>query len=832
MTNNIEQKKNELESLQKDLTSVENAAAQKGETLAEMGEEIEALKAHLSTKEVKTNKKKDAIGKDAGAKNQSKIAGVRSLIGNYFEKFNQKKGTQKEITPNPLSATSAAQKEETIIKPAETPVVAKDATTSSAYEADMQRILDEKIAKIKLLEEKTRKDEEDQIALDKKNEESEKMMNIEIPAHQTKVVEENKKVETPVENKEMSWVDDYLASDESNNFNQEEADRKDLKGLSEEFIAHTDETKAKKEHRVNEFATKVVDTMIENTAIKKEEDKRLLEEAIKHKKEVIARYAEVKKRQVEIAPLLGDSRNRNLIEENDELIKEVLSLEKELERTKNVQIPEVTEPTIKKPRKILIRKKFSTMKALPEVGSVDINENPETITAETEEKVVLPREKIVLTKKGNPGTAEKPEPTNESTVVDEKGGEGKSDIKETAKVISPENTKTWKEMSEEGKEIISKPYRIVEKVSFFNRVLAKMSIAYNQFRINDKEGNSVVSKNKMDVLNIKSKASNASKNELLQIIEDMKKDGTPGVSSLLLKIKEIEKNEREINNAKDKIQSSIEKRENQIKLFANKRDQVAEKLIGHFEKKLAPIEEKLLGLEDSKNRLGLCILVSEAKHEESTRKLAVLNEKRAKLMATYSKLGYSESKTKRDAVIKLYDEQIKSSEEKIIKEIKKNTKKQNEINEKIAKTDAKAAPYRDKKNQYIRIKDGRPIKIELEERNVPRENMTRETTSSFPRPESSNKNAPTPKLNVTESSNPQVDGAPTALDLIKKYNDYLEQHKANKNIRIDQISFLRETTLRENNRLTTVKFIQIIKQYYKVNRIPESDYLSLINNMR
>lgn len=472
------------------------------------------------------------------------------------------------------------------------------------------------------------------------------------------------------------------------------------------------------------------------------------------------------------------------------------------------------------------------MKALPEVGSVDINENPETITAETEEKVVLPREKIVLTKKGNPGTAEKPEPTNESTVVDEKGGEGKSDIKETAKVISPENTKTWKEMSEEGKEIISKPYRIVEKVSFFNRVLAKMSIAYNQFRINDKEGNSVVSKNKMDVLNIKSKASNASKNELLQIIEDMKKDGTPGVSSLLLKIKEIEKNEREINNAKDKIQSSIEKRENQIKLFANKRDQVAEKLIGHFEKKLAPIEEKLLGLEDSKNRLGLCILVSEAKHEESTRKLAVLNEKRAKLMATYSKLGYSESKTKRDAVIKLYDEQIKSSEEKIIKEIKKNTKKQNEINEKIAKTDAKAAPYRDKKNQYIRIKDGRPIKIELEERNVPRENMTRETTSSFPRPESSNKNAPTPKLNVTESSNPQVDGAPTALDLIKKYNDYLEQHKANKNIRIDQISFLRETTLRENNRLTTVKFIQIIKQYYKVNRIPESDYLSLINNMR
>lgn len=53
----------------------------------------------------------------------------------------------------------------------------------------------------------------------------------------------------------------------------------------------------------------------------------------------------------------------------------------------------------------------------------------------------------------------------------------------------------------------------------------------------------------------------------------------------------------------DKLQGRIENRENRIKLFANKRDAIADRLITHYEKKLSPIEGRLGMLEDQRNEI-------------------------------------------------------------------------------------------------------------------------------------------------------------------------------------------------------------------------------------
>lgn len=419
---------------------------------------------------------------------------------------------------------------------------------------------------------------------------------------------------------------------------------------------------------------------------------------------------------------------------------------------------------------------------------------------------------------------------NESTITNESN-------EKVGSFVEPENKGFLNKMSEGGKNILSKAYEGIYKIPVVNRVVAKMGVAYNQFWIDLKEKKSVELKGKIETLNLKSETFNQSKNEIMRVMEDLKNDGIPGGESLLLKIKEIEQKEVEMSDKKDKLQSRIESRENKIKLYTNKRDNIADKMITNYEKKLSPMEEKLGNLEDYRNRLDLFVLGTEAKHEEQAQKLERIKERKNIIEQKYAAMGYSERKIKRDESIKFLEKQIEDGHKKIEEEKSRLSARQNEINNKIAKIDAKANPYRDRKNEFIRIKDGRPIKIDLEERHPIEENDKKEETSSHTRLENENSSAKPEqtssytRINTPDNSYYGAEQAPLMSDLIISHNKYLEKNNANSNLKIDASDLFKATKLSERNRITTKKFKEIVKQYYKTKKIPESSYLTLINNI-
>lgn len=100
---------------------------------------------------------------------------------------------------------------------------------------------------------------------------------------------------------------------------------------------------------------------------------------------------------------------------------------------------------------------------------------------------------------------------------------------------------------------MSKLYEGMYKIPVVNRAVAKMEIAYNQFWIDTKEEKAVELKGKMDSLDLQKNAISQSK-KILSIMDDFKKNGNPGFTSLQLKIKDIEKKEEKISNKKDSLQ--------------------------------------------------------------------------------------------------------------------------------------------------------------------------------------------------------------------------------------------------------------------------------------
>jgi len=400
--------------------------------------------------------------------------------------------------------------------------------------------------------------------------------------------------------------------------------------------------------------------------------------------------------------------------------------------------------------------------------------------------------------------------------------------------IEPENKGFFNKMSTGGKKIMSMAYEGIYKIPVVNRAVAKMEIAYNQFWIDKKEEKSVELKGKMDGLDIQSKTFGESKQEIISVMEDLKKEGNPGAASLQLKIKEIEREEAKIANKKNTIQSKIELRENKIKIFTNKRDQVADKLIGKYEKKLSPLEGKLENLQVYKDKLDLFVVSTEAKHEEQTAKLNIIKERKQILEQKFMSLGQSDRQIRRDKTIKFLEEQIETGHQKIEVEKKIMNAKNEEMNKKIAKADAKAMPYRDMKDEFIRVKDRRPIKIDLKEREKIVENKTTESTTSHTRTEAREETKAeqtTAHTREPSSATAAFENMPAVSQHILSINEYLKRNNASE-LQINQHEFLRATKLTEGLHVTQKKFKEIIAIYYKNKKIPESKYLGLLNNIK
>ncbi|MDZ4385287.1 MAG: hypothetical protein U0944_02595, partial [Candidatus Moranbacteria bacterium] len=243
-----------------------------------------------------------------------------------------------------------------------------------------------------------------------------------------------------------------------------------------------------------------------------------------------------------------------------------------------------------------------------------------------------------------------------------------------------------------------------------------MEIAYNQFRADKNEKKSAKFKSEMDVDDLSVNALDRSKAQIEATIETLKRQGMPGTESLQIKLKEIDRQKMEILSKKDKKQSKFEAKDNKVKLYVNHRDAITNRLIGRYDEKLYPMEKELEGLQACKRRADLEVAMMNAEHEASLIEMQEIEQQKAQLEEAYRSIGYSDKKIKKDVAIKILAEQLAQNRKRIGMENEVMAKRQDVIDRKIAKVDAKANPYRDKREDFARVKAGRPVDMKVKTR--------------------------------------------------------------------------------------------------------------------
>jgi len=418
-------------------------------------------------------------------------------------------------------------------------------------------------------------------------------------------------------------------------------------------------------------------------------------------------------------------------------------------------------------------------------------------------------------------------PNPEEVKNQEKAAEKAEASENTASVLSPENKSFLGRMSEGGEKIANQVYEGLYKIPDANRVVGKLEIAYNQFWIDRHQEKAVQFKEKMDGLDLRVGAFDQSKKEIESVIENFKQQNIPGVESLQIKLQDIDRQKAGLLNEKDRAQSKFEARDNKLKLYTNERDRVADKLIERHEEKLKPMEAEMERLQTFKDQTDLLVAVTEVKHKEQLAKLGDIEKKKTQIEEALRRTGMSEKEIGKFEAIKQLDEVLVGGREKVRIEKENLARRKAEINERIAKVDAKANLYRDKREEFVRVKEGRPIKIDVAARQRGAEFKGEEETRAHPRSEAAYE-ADSVSAGVERGSEVEEESAEDKEKLqtaafIGGWNTFLKETYKDAKF-IDGKDFLRATGLSEKHRLDFKDFKNILGKYLKYRKLPVDQF--------
>ena len=422
------------------------------------------------------------------------------------------------------------------------------------------------------------------------------------------------------------------------------------------------------------------------------------------------------------------------------------------------------------------------------------------------------------------------EEMKEEEIKDEEITEGaQEEVKEEEKIKEEEEIKEEEIKEEEVIEEVKKPKKAKEEIEIVSRKYYKLEdkliIAFSEFWADKHEEKSIALKNKVDALDSKINTIREAKREIETIIEEYKSEKLPGVESLQLKVKKMEREERDLLNKKDKAQSEIEARGDKIKLYINERDRAVNRFIERYNEKLEPMEEKLKILETNKDEVNLLIAVAEIRNKRFVEEIDNIKERKIKIEEAFRKIGLSERKIKKDKALIFLSERLKELDKKIKTSEDALSEKKELINKKVAEIDAKANRYRDKKEEYLRIKEGRPIEIVLEEREESPDFQEEEEIISRPRkkqPEGLRKR----EGEITEGREKlTIQNYISLWDsyLSNKYNQALADEE-----RINSGDFSKLTGLSTEYQLGFEDFKNVLELYYKLKKMPtEKFYINI-----
>lgn len=421
-------------------------------------------------------------------------------------------------------------------------------------------------------------------------------------------------------------------------------------------------------------------------------------------------------------------------------------------------------------------------------------------------------------------------PNPEGIENQEKAAEKAEASENTASVLSSENRILFRGMSEGGKKIANQVYEDLYKIPGVNRVIGKLEIAYNQFWINRHQEKSAQLKRKMDGLDLKIGTLDQSKKKIESIIENLRSQNLPGVESLQIKLQDIDRQKAGLLNEKDRVQSKFEARENKLKLYTNERDRVADKLIRHYEEKIEPMEAELERLSTAKDQIDLLIAVTEAKRKEQLTRLGDIEKKKTQIEEVLRQTGMSEKEIRKFEAIKQLDEVLVDIREgmRIEKENLEDLKRRKaEINKRVAKVDAKANPYRDKRQEFVRVKEGRPIKFDVAARQRSAEFKEEEEIRAHPRSEAEYEAGSVLGGAEKESEVEESAAVKERLQIssfIGSWNTFLKETYKNTAKLIDEKDFLRATGLPAKYRLDFKDFKNILGKYIKYRKLPVGQF--------
>ncbi len=384
--------------------------------------------------------------------------------------------------------------------------------------------------------------------------------------------------------------------------------------------------------------------------------------------------------------------------------------------------------------------------------------------------------------------------------------------------LNPENQSRFSKMTEGAKRIATKLYEGIKNIPVVQETVGKMQIAYNQRNADTYENHMAIFKKRMGGLDTRIKSIEAFQTDARKMIDQ----GGPGAEALEVKIREMEQKKVKLQGQKDKNQSQFEGRDNKRKLYLEKRDKVADKLIKLYEAKLEPVEGELVAANEKLDQILLDIAVTEAKHQNRKEELARIEKTRIQIEEGLRASGEKERNIRKFEVIEIINQKIKEGNEEMKREEEELSKAKAKIKEEIAKIDEKANPFRDKRAEYVRIKNTRGANLTVEARAKEIDLKAEETISGHPRVDFEPNEVETAE---TTASVEYQERKKETQEFVSLWNEAIKENGGDTTKQIDLTKFTKETRFLGNEKMDAENFKNILAKYYKKNKIPLNTFI-------
>ncbi|EKE11753.1 MAG: hypothetical protein ACD_15C00027G0002 [uncultured bacterium] len=271
-------------------------------------------------------------------------------------------------------------------------------------------------------------------------------------------------------------------------------------------------------------------------------------------------------------------------------------------------------------------------------------------------------------------------------------------------------------MRDRAREMVLRIYDQSQEMSITGRMMNRISIAYNGFWAGHHERRAVAQKNRLDASNLLINNLDQSIAAMRGTIENLQRQGMPGTASIQLQIRTIEERRNNELRNRDIIQTELESREGRMNNYTNRRDRAVDRLVGVYDERLRLMQNELANLQSQRNLMDIEIARAEMGNRDTLARLRTLEEQKAQIAEALALSGMSTRAVRIDSTIRLFDQMIREGNEQIQANRNMWTERKTRINASIAEMDRRSNPHRDNREQLIRIKEGRPLDLDVETR--------------------------------------------------------------------------------------------------------------------